>query len=251
LEDFNLLINSFKAIGPAYKLILKDKVSLLLALIPVVIGVTLYVVAGKAFFSMALSYGNQYIEQYLSNGAFGQIVYYLVVSILTIMLYFIVNWTFVILLSLIASPFNDLLSSRIEKLLAGEDLPNFSSSLKGVFDNFFHTVINELKKIFFIVTLSIVALLFGYIPFLTPISVFVTVLLLAVSYVDYSWARNNIPFHECRADVRKNVLSYTFGGGMFMVIIAIPLLNIIVPSLATSYFTVLWVKNNEHSNKIT
>jgi CysZ protein len=246
-----LLINSFKAIGPAYKLILKDKVSLLLALIPVILGIALYAIAGKVFFSSALSYGNQYIEQYLSDGTFGQIVYYLVVSILTIMLYFIVNWTFVILLSLIASPFNDLLSSRIEKLVLGEDLPSFSSSFQGVLSNFLHTVLNEIKKIFFIVSLSLVAMFLGYIPILTPISVIVTVLLLAISYVDYSWSRNNIPFVNCRADVRKNFISYAFGGGIFMVIIAIPLLNIIVPSLATSYFTVLWVKNNEHSNQIT
>jgi hypothetical protein len=54
-----LLINSFKAIGPAYKLILKDKVSLLLALIPVILGIALYAIAGKVFFSSALSYGNQ------------------------------------------------------------------------------------------------------------------------------------------------------------------------------------------------
>lgn len=246
-----MLANSFKAIGPAYKLILKDKISLLLALIPILIGILLYIVAGKAFFSSALSYGNQYIEQYLSDGTFGQIVYYLVVSILTIMLYFVVNWTFVIILSLIASPFNDLLSSRIEKLVKGDDLPNFSSSMQGVFKNFLSTIINEIKKISFVVILSILAMLLGYIPLLTPISVIVTVLLLAISYLDYSWSRNEIPFSICRADVRKNLISYIFGGGIFMTIIAIPLLNIIVPSLATSYFTVLWVKNNEHSNKIT
>ncbi len=240
-----MLANSFKSIKPAYQLILKDKVSLLLALIPMVIGIFLYYFVGKSIYSSGISYGQGLIDQYISNGTFGQVLSFLVISILTIMMYFIVSWTFVIVLSLIASPFNDLLSSRIEKLLLNEKLPDFSSSLNKAISNFFQTILNEIKKIFFIVLLSLIAILLGYIPLLTPISVFVTVLLLAIGYVDYSWSRHSIEFKDCRKDIRKNLLSYSFGGGMFMVVVAIPLLNVIVPSLATSYFTILWVKNNE------
>lgn len=241
-----MLVNAFTSFGPSYKLILKDKVSLLLASIPVVIGCALYYFLGRAFFSSALSWGNQYIEQYLSNGTFGQIVYYLVVSILTIMLYFIINWTFVLILALIASPFNDILSSRIEKLVLNEKLPSFAGSFEGVISKILPTLLNEIKKIFFIVSLSIIALLLGYIPLLTPFSVLVTVVLLAIGFIDYSWSRHGLNLSNCRKDLRKNLLSYIVGGGFFMILVAIPIVNIIVPSLATSYFTVLWVNNNEH-----
>lgn len=241
-------MNTFKSVGPSYKLILKDKYSVMLALVPVLIGILLYVFAGKAFYSSAITFGTQYIEQYLSDGTFGKIVYYLVVSILTIMLYFIVSWTFVLVLSLIASPFNDLLSGRIEKLLLGEELPSFGSSLKAEIKNIIPTLFNEVKKISLIIIFSILAVLLGYIPFLTPISVFVTAALLALGFVDYSWSRHGVSFKNCRKDMFKNIFSYAIGGGFFMVVVAIPLVNIIVPSLATSYFTVLWVKNNEHSN---
>ena len=100
-------------------------------------------------------------------------------------------------------------------------------------------------------TFIILSLIFGYIPILTPISILITVLLLAMGFIDYSWSRHDISFSDCKIDLRRNFLSYAIGGGVFMVIVSVPIINIIVPSLATSYFTVLWIKNNEYRNQIT
>lgn len=245
------MLNAFKAWRPAYKLIFKDKTSLLLALIPILMGIFLYSLLGHYFFSTLISMGQKYIETYLSSGTFGQFVYYLVVAVLTVALYFIVNWTFVLVLSIFAGPFNDLLSQRIEKIYHGEKLPTLGESFDGFLKGAFSTIFNEIKKVLLILFLSIFAMLLGYVPLLTPFSVIITVLLLAISYVDYSWSRHNIVFSDCRKDIRKNFLSYILGGGIFMMIVSVPIINILVPSFATSYFTILWMKNNEHRNKIT
>lgn len=245
------MLNAFRSFSPAYQLILKDKVSLLLALIPILIGLALYIFVGQAYFSTLIEYGQSYIEKNLSDGTFGQVLYYLVVAVLTVALYFIVNWTFVLVLSIIASPFNDLLSSRIEKVYLGKELPSLGESFQGMFQEVIHTVFNEVKKMTLILVLSLLAFVIGYIPLLTPISIFITVILLAAGYVDYSWSRHNMPFKECRSDISGNIFSYGIGGFFFMIIVSIPIINIIVPSLATSYFTILWVKNNEHRRKIT
>ena len=223
--------------------------SFLLASIPVFIGIILYVFAGQFYFSSLIGYGQKYIESHLSGGTLGQVIYYLVVGILTITLYFIVNWTFVLVLSILASPFNDFLSERIEKRYKGEKLPTMGESFKGVFSKMAQTVLNEIKKVLLILVLSVIAFFIGYIPILTPISILITVILLSISYVDYSWSRHDISFRNCKMDIKKNLLSYAIGGGIFMMIVSIPIVNIIVPSLATSYFTILWIKNNEHRYK--
>ncbi len=241
-------LNSFKSFSPAFKLVYKDKTSLFLVFCPILIGFILYFFAGRAFFSYALDFGNQYIETYVKNETFGSVASFLVGSILSIIIVFIVNWTFVLIISLLASPFNDLLSTRIEKQFLNEELPGFKDSIKDASSHILSTLFNEIKKIALILIFTFIALVLSFIPFLLPISVFLTVLLLAAGYVDYSWSRHNLKFGMCFKDLLKNIIDYGVGGAFFMVIVSIPLINIFVPSLATSYFTILWVKNNEHSD---
>ena len=245
------MLKALSSFGVSYKMILKDKIALIFTLIPIALGILLYGFLGQFYFSKLIDYGQGHIENYLSGGTLGQIAYYLLVAILTITLYFIVNWTFVLVLSIIASTFNDLLSSRLEKIYLGKPLPSLGESFSGLFNKVFKTLVNEIKKVFFILVLSVMAVILGYIPILAPLSMLLTVLLLAISYVDYSWSRHDIAFKECRKDIFSNVMSYAIGGLFFMVIVSIPLVNIIVPSLATSYFTILWIKTNEHRHQVT
>ena len=245
------MVNALKSFPLSFSMILKSKINMFLAIVPVVIGIILYWLVGKTLFSSALEFGNKYIEQYLSNGTLGSIVYYLVATILMIMLYFIVNWTFVLLVSIVASPFNDILSNRIEKQILNEELPAFSDSLSGAITKLVPTLLNEIKKVSFILGLSLFAVVFSFVPILMPISVFVSVILLSMEFLDFSWSRHGMSFKECRGDVRKNLLGYSFGGAFFLILVAIPLVNLIVPSLATSFFTTLWVKSNEHRYQTT
>lgn len=241
-------ISSFKE---AFSLIVKDKVSLALALIPIVIGIIFFVFVGVGMFSSIHTLGSEYIADYLGTGTFGEIAKWIVSIILSVLLYFIINFTFVLLISIIASPFNDLLSSRIEKQMLGEELPSFSDSMKGSMSNLVKTIITESKKVTIILGISVMAALVGFIPFLSPISILLSAIVLSTEFIDFSWSRHNMEFKECRTEYRKNIFSYAFGGLFFMLLVSIPLINIIVPSYGTSYFTVLWVKNNDSRSKIT
>ena len=243
-----MLINAFKSIQPSYQLILKDKFSLLMVITPMIIGVLVYIFLGQAFLSQSIAYGDEIIQKYLSDSSFGKFLSIIVTSILTILLFFIVNWTFVLFLSILASPFNDFLSQRIEKLTKESSTPTVNNSFADFIKSIPGILFNEIKKVILILVLSLIAFVLGYIPVLTPISVGITVLLLAISYLDYSWSRHELSFKDCKSDIKKNFFSYLLGGGMFMVLVPIPIVNVVVPSLATSFFTVLWVKNNEHSN---
>lgn len=232
------------SVNPAIKSITKNKVNLLLASIPVVLGIIIYWLLGSWIYETVMSYGNQLIEQYVSKDSWGAVLYNIAAVLMGVMLFFFVNWTFVLVVTLLASPFNDLLSSRIEKQLLGQEILPLGPSFKLLIGKIFYTLFNEIKKISFIIILSAFSFTFGYIPILAPIGVFIAVLLLSVEFLDYSWSRHDLRFRDCLKDLKGNVLGYSLGGGFFFMLVAVPILNLAVPALATSYFTVLWVKNN-------
>ena len=237
--------NSLISFSPSIKNITKDRVNFILAVIPVVIGIILYMFLGSWVYGTLMDQGRLLIESYISSGSLGEVVYWLVATIFTIVLYFLVNWTFVLIITILSSPFNDMLSSRIEKKLQGRELESLGSSFSYIAKNFLLTLVTEIKKVTFIIILSLVSFVFGYIPLLTPISIFISVMLLAIGFIDYSWSRHEVNFKDCLSDLRKNVVNYGIGGAFFFILISIPIVNLVVSPWATSYFTTLWIKNNE------
>jgi len=236
---------SFK---PSVQNIFQDKVNFILAMIPIIIGIALYALLASWIYGSLMDQGSMWIKDFTGEGTTGGVLSFILATIFTVLLYFVVNWTFVLIVTVVASPFNDMLSKRTERKMKGLELESFASSFGTIGTTFFKTIFNEIKKITFIIVLSLIAFTLGYIPLLTPISLIITVLLLSVGFVDYSWSRHNIPFKMCFSDLKSNLLNYGFGGTFFFVLISIPVVNLIVSPWATSYFTMLWVKNNEHSN---
>jgi CysZ protein len=245
-----MIKNALVSLKPASAQIFKDKVNIILASIPVILGILMYYFLGSWIYGSVMDQGHMLIKEYVSEGTMGQFVYYIVAAILTIMLYFLVNWTFVIVVSAIASPFNDMLSNRIEKALKGQRPETLQQTIAGMMKNLAGTLINEAKKITFVMVLSVLALVLGFFPILTPLSVFLSILLLSIQFLDYSWSRHDLRFSSCVNDIRKHVIGYALGGAFFFIIVSIPVVNLIVPPLATSYFTILWMKNNERINQV-
>ena len=239
---------SVTSLGKAWKLITANRVNLILSIIPILLGIVLYAFLGVNFYSSAAGYGDQIITQYISEGTFGSVIGFILKALITVMLFFFVNWTFVMVVTIFAGPFNDVLSSRIEKQIKNQELFDLSQSLKLITGNFFSSLFNEFKKISLILFLGILSFILGYIPFLTPLSILLAVLLLSIGFLDYSWSRHNVSFGSCVNDIRKNLIKYSIGGGIFFLLVSVPVLNLIVPPLATSYFTLLWVNNHELSN---
>lgn len=246
-----MLKNALTSFKPASAQIFKDKVNIILAGIPVIMGILLYYFLGAWVYGSVMEQGNMLIKEYVSEGTMGQFVYYIVAAILTIMLYFLVNWTFVLVVSAIASPFNDMLSTRIEKRLEGKTPDSLQQTFSSMIKRLAGTLLNEGKKIAFVIFLSVLALVLGFFPILTPLSVFLSILLLSIQFLDYSWARHDIKFGNCFGDLRRHVIGYALGGAFFFIIVSIPVVNLIVPPLATSFFTILWMKNNERINQVT
>ena len=236
--------NSLLSFQLAFKTIIKDKINILLTLIPICGGITLYYYLGGLIYSSALPYGQKLIEDYFQYKAMSTLIYYISSITLSILFFFLINWTFVLITSFIASPFNDILSARIEAAHHHKPLPNAQATLSTLFKNLLLTMITEAKKILFILTLSVLAFALGLFPLFAPLSLFITALILAMGYLDYSWCRHNFSLGQCTKSLKAHPLSYALGGGIFLFFVSIPVINLLVPSLATSYFTILWLKNN-------
>jgi CysZ protein len=226
-----------KSIKPAFGHLFKDKVNFVFTAIPISIGMLLYYLFGSWFFYTFITKGKALIESNISTGTGGSILTFILGTLLSVVLYFVVSWTFVLVVSIIGSPFNDLISSRIEKRKKGEELDSLPKSFKLLTKNMFTTIFTEVKKLLLIAILTIAALLLNLFPVLAPISFAVSALLLAAQFLDYSWSRNKYSFSQCVGSIKGDLIPFTLVGAGFMALISIPVVNLIVPPLATSFFT--------------
>ncbi len=235
--------NIFSSFGVSLSIMMKDKIIILFSLVPILVGVLLYYFLGQLIFTDFLDWINGLVVAKISSDGLGKFIGYLITATLSVVMYFAVSWTFVMIVSLIASPFNDIISNRTEKNLLGEVPESIDKSLSRLFKRIGFTLVNELKKVSFILTMTIIALVLNFIPVLAPVSFILSALLLSVSFVDYTWSRKNKKFGECVSDMRNSFIGYTISGSIFIGLIAIPVVNLFTLPFAVVYFTVLQIKN--------
>ncbi len=234
------LFSSFKE---TTALLRKDKISMVVSLGPVLLGVLLYSVVGKYIFVDLMNVIRSWIGETIGTGFWDGILNTILIGLLSIGMYFIVTWTFILVVSLIASPFHDQLSGRMEKLVKGEVPASLTEGLWKSFQKFFQMIINEVKKISFILLMTLVAFFIGLLPILAPISICLTAILLAVGFVDYTWSRHDLSFSQCFRDIKINLLGYTISGGIFLLLLAIPIVNLFVMPYAVAYYAVFYTRN--------
>lgn len=235
-------MNIVAVFGEALGTFKKDKWITIFSLVPVLVGILLYYFFGSYLYGDLLDQGRAYIEQSVSSGGWSQFFYWLLVGILVIAFYFLLSWTFVLVVSGIASPFNDLISNRVERVVMGQKPEDVSKSFERLTTRLIKTLVNEAKKISFIIILNLLAFALSFIGVLAPISMMISALLLSVGFLDYSWSRNNFTFRECLNDIRTSFFSYGIMGGVFLVLITVPGVNLFILPFGVVYFTVLHVK---------
>ena len=231
-----------KKLIESLRLFKRDKWVLIFSLIPVVIGLVIYGFFGQWLLTDVYAWGMSFVDEKVEGGWLSALSW-LIIAILSITVFFVVNWTFVIVVSIVAAPFNDLISERVEKILTGEQTGDVSDSIKKMIGRFAHVLINELKKIILIIFVALLGFLFSFI--FPPISLLISVVLLAVEFLDYSWGRDELSVTQCLSDLKKSFLTYSYGGLIFLFIVGIPILNLIALPLGVVYFTCLYVEKNK------
>jgi len=235
----NSILKSFKL---GLKAILSDPVNILLAVIPSLLSLFFYI-----FGIMAVLSNSDVFYSFFKNNLYSSdsadLFTKILTALLVILIFFILNWTFILVVGIISCPFNSLLSHRVEQKIVlghamGEEQKKAMSEMKV---SVMRTIKNELKKMIFLAVMTVFVFIINFLPFFYPLGVVLVALLLAIQFLDYSWSRHQLSFLDCMRDVIGNFFTYILCGGIFLTLISIPLINAFVPSMATSFFTVLWL----------
>lgn len=227
----------------ALRYIFKDPINFILFIIPALLSILIYIILGYYFLTSSLDWAQSLIFKYVVSKNNGMMLYYVITGLLMFLFYLLVSWTFILLIGLISAPFNDIMSRRIEQKMRGIAVSgDRSKTIKSVFSGILKTLVNELKKILVILIITAIATVLNFIPILYPIALILLALLMSSQYLDYTWSRHDMPAGQCFKDLLKFAPSYALSGMMFLVLIAVPFINALVPAIATSYYTVLWNK---------
>lgn len=231
----------FKSIPLAFRMIFRDPINFLLALVPTVLALALYL------FTITTVYRNsdRYVAMfrgYIYTEDQATMLAKILTAVLIIFVFFIMSWTFVLVVGIIAAPFNSMLSSRIEKKLVQHTVESDKAeTFQKIGQGLGQTFKNELKKLIFVAIVAVVAFLLNFFPLFYPLGILLVAILLSVQFVDYSWSRHNLHFGACLKDVTKGLIPYSLSGFVFLLLVTVPIINAFVPALATSYYTVLWL----------
>lgn len=234
-----------KTLGQALRLITRDPINLFLAVVPTAVALFLYLFVVVFIFKRA-DYFSVLLMDYLPSKDAAGILGMVLTAILILFVFLVMSWTFVIVVGLIASPFNSMLSSRIEVMLAGKPVTeDRQKTLSMIAGGLAKTFKNEIKKLVFIVIVAAFAFVLNLFPIFYPVGLFLVAVLFSVQFIDYSWSRHDMSFSTCLGDIIRNIIPYSLSGFLFLLLVTVPIINAFVPALATSYFTVLWLKRQK------
>ncbi len=231
----------FDSFPLALRLILRDPINFLLAVVPTVLALCLYL------FGIVTIYRNSdqlasVFRGYVYTADQAPVLAKIATAILIVFVVVLMSWTFVLVVGLVAAPFNSLLSERIEKQLVQRlELKN-QRILREISQGLWQVTKNELKKLVLLGFIGLTTFVLNLFPVFYPLGLFIVACMLAVQFLDYSWSRHNLKVGACLRDMTANLIPYSAGGFIFLLVVTVPIINAFVPAVATSYFTVLWIK---------
>ncbi len=229
----------------AFRYLFKDPVNLMLFMLPAFIALGIYAALGGYVLTQGMGAAEVFIAKYIISKHAGLILYYLITGMLMFLFFILVNWTFVLIIGLVSAPFNDMISSRIEKKMRGGVLGENKQATLGVIGKkLVKTLMTEVKKIVVILIFTVLASGLNFFPIFFPVAIVLLALLMSAQYLDYSWSRHDWEASRCFKDILSHFPTNLVAGLMFLALIAIPFINALVPAIATSYYTVLWNKRH-------
>jgi len=209
-------------------------------------------------FSSAVYFGldffNNTVVRYIPQGEawYWAILYYAAWILAVLVTAVLVFFLFTVVGNLIASPFNDLLSERVEEFLLGKEAGR-PFSFKGFFREARSTLATELKKMGLFLIGMVLLLFLNLIPVLGQLVYSVAALLftlffLVVEYLGYVFGRKNYSFRDQRLFIwRRKFLTLGFGTGV-LCMLAVPFLQFLCLPLAVLGATLLWCEDSQSSS---
>ncbi|MDN5869319.1 MAG: sulfate transporter CysZ [Nitrococcus sp.] len=188
------------------------------------------------------------------EGWLGAILDFLVVAarwllwpLFLLMAFVVMFYTFTAVANLIGSPFNGMLSARVEAQVTGR-LPREASG-GGLFVDALGAIRDELRKIAYFVLLAAPLLILFFVPvanlLTSPLWLLYGAWIMALEYMDYPLGNRGIAFKEQRRLVRgRRMLHLGFGAGL-LAITLIPVANLIAMPTGVIGATLLRLEQGE------
>lgn len=157
----------------------------------------------------------------------------------------ILFFTFTLLANLVGAPFNGLLAEEVEYHLTGQR-PESAGGWKKMLAELVPTLMDEIKKLFYMIAWSIPFLILFLIPVINIIAPFTwlafSAWMLTVEYADYPMGNHGLRSKDQKTRLgEKRLLSLGFGGATTIATMT-PILNFLVMPAAVAGATAMWVK---------
>ena len=165
--------------------------------------------------------------------------------VFTISALLILFFTFSLLANIVAAPFNGLLAEAVELHLTGEAL-NSAGGWQKMLRELVPTIIDELRKLLYLLMWSLPFLLLFVIPVVNLIAPFIWLVfsawMLAVEYADYPMGNHGLRSDEQKQRLgNKRFLALGFGGAVTLATM-IPVVNFLAMPAAVAGATAMWVR---------
>ena len=152
-------------------------------------------------------------------------------------------FAFSIIANIIASPFNAILSERVEMLL----VPGLKHEPTNMALLLPRAVARELSKLVYLLPRLLGLVILSLIPGLNALAPFAWLLfgawMMAVQYSDYAADNNQVPFGDLRRRLNGKVFQSLLFGICAYFLLAIPLLNLVLIPIAVAGGTAFWVEH--------
>lgn len=247
-----MITQPFKAVGAFLKavpLLLSSELRLFI-LIPLLANFVLmgliYLLA-FSYFQSLLDSAMNYVPDWFS---FLNWLFYLIFgAVISVLLFY----SFSVGINILASPFMAFLAEKVEEKETGK---TFDEQLTAnvIMKIIGRSLQRECQKILYFLPRFLLLLLLSLIPVVHVIAPVLLLLfsawMLALQFMDYAFDNNKVKFGDMRQALRsKPLLCWTFGG-VVMVGLAVPLLNLFMMPIAVVAATLLWISTfrTEHGD---
>jgi CysZ protein len=170
------------------------------------------------------------------------LLYWLIWLIAFLVLLVLVLFGFTVIANVIASPFNAILSVKVEEKLTGKP-PASQVSIWMVLPR---TLARELGKVLYILPRLLGLILITFIPVINVISPVLWVLfgawMMAIEYSDYGADNNDLSFRELKSRLaRRRFQAIMFGLPAYL-LLTVPLINLVLMPVGVAGGTRFWVE---------
>lgn len=170
-------------------------------------------------------------------------LYWLVWIIALLVVLVLVLFLFTFIANIIASPFNALLSIKVEERLTGSP-PVSNVSIWMVLPR---TVAREVMKLFYVIPRLLFLVILTLIPVVNTISPFLWVLfgawMMAIQYADYGADNNDLSFSELKDRLRDCRMDAVMFGLPAYLLLTVPVVNLVLMPVGVAGGTRFWVEH--------